>query len=348
MCVHNGARHLSEALQSMAGQTFTDYEFIIVDDCSTDGSTERLQAAAQGDKRIRIHQLGKNVGLTRALNYGLGMAKGRYIARIDDDDRCHADRLRRQFEYLEAHPDHMAIGCGYRVIDDQGRTVRVVKEPLDDWQIRWLGGFNPPAPHPTYFFRRLAPDGSALRYDESFRTAQDFDLWSRMTEMGKTAVLAEVLVDYRRHARAITVRNRAVQAKNCQITGRRNLARRFSKQEMDLLEPFLAMFAYERSADIVSTKAVVRSLDLMVRHDLPMAPSAAHKRWLRVKSSGLLADTLLSRGGALRNPSGLLAFIFFAWRYLPGLAVATAQSPALAAKSLSQVSRFNGPANPSH
>ena len=112
MCVHNGAEFLQQAIDSLMKQTFRNFELIIVDDSSTDDTPELLSQAANTDERIKVHTLPENVGLTKALNIGLSLAKGRYVARIDHDDGCHPSWLQKQFDFMESNPDHMIIGCG--------------------------------------------------------------------------------------------------------------------------------------------------------------------------------------------------------------------------------------------
>lgn len=340
MGVHNGAQFLNETLKSIAAQTLTDYEFIIVDDASTDQTPALLAAAAEGDSRLVVHRLDTNHGLTKALNIGLSIASGRYVARIDADDICFPERLQVQFEFLEAHGDHVAVGCGYQVIDESGKVRRTVDAPLNDWRISWLSGFNPPAPHPCFFFRRLGMDGKPLLYDPAYRTAQDFDLWSRMIQQGKTAVLADVLLKYRRHDGAITVRKRREQAANCRQIGLGNLRRRLPADTVEALEPLHEVFAYDRAADRETIRAVIQGLDQMLKHDLPRAPSPDDRRWLRRTAAGLLADCLLSRGAALRSPAATMAFILHAYRYLPGLVSVVLRTPGIAMKSLAAVNKF--------
>lgn len=337
MAVHNGEAFLAETLRSVQAQSFADFEFLIIDDASTDGSGRMVSDAARADRRIRIVRNDRNLGLTRSLNIGLEHAVGDYIARIDADDVCLLERLARQHAFLEKRGDHVAVACGFEVIDEAGRRLRRTADGLDDWQVRWLGGFNPPAPHPTYFFRRVGPDGSAYRYDERFRTAQDFDLWSRFMAGGKTAVLPDVLVHYRRHAGAITLVNRHEQALNCADVGRRNLTGRLPPEIAHALEPLLTLFSYQATASHEMIAAAVAGCDAMLAHDLPLAPSPAHRAWLRTMTAGLVADAILSRGGALRRPASLLTFLFHARGHLPFLARAVAKDPALALKSLRSV-----------
>lgn len=340
MAVHNGAAFLQQTLDSVAAQDCREIEFIIVDDASTDATPSILARAAAADRHIFLVQNVDNLGLTRSLNIGLGRARGKYIARIDADDICRPGRLSRQLQFLETHRDYVGIGCGYRVIDGRGRAVRTVKGGLDDWQVRWLSGFNPCAPHSAFFFRRIAADGTAFYYDEAFQTAQDFELWSRISKHGPTAVLPEVLIDYRRHAGVITVRRRQEQAANALTIGTRNLARRLPAEIVTGLQPVLKLFAYQAKADARTISAAVSGCDAMLAYDLPRAPTAMHQRWIRYVTAGLLADAILSRASALKGLAGTAAFAFHARAHLPALAMAVAADPMMAIKSLRQIGRY--------
>lgn len=340
MAVYNGEHFLPETLQSVLKQSHAGFEFLIVDDASDDMTPDLLAQAAATDGRIRLIRNERNLGLTVSLNVGLRAASGKYIARIDADDVCLPDRLAQQLAFMEANPDHSAVACGHHVIDASGLTMRTVSGGLDDWQIRWLGGFNPPAPHPTYFFRRSCYDGSTNLYDEAFRTAQDFELWSRLALQGKTQVLPDVLVKYRRHANAITVLKRREQATSCAIIGRSNLGRRLPADIVSQLEPLISLFSYQSEADRSTIIAAVTGCDAMLAHDLGSAPTARHRRWVRRMTAGLLAETILSRAGGLRSISKTLMFLFYARRYLPGLFGAVTSDPMMALKSLKNIARY--------
>ncbi|PEQ10753.1 hypothetical protein B2G71_20830 [Novosphingobium sp. PC22D] len=340
MAVHDGEPFLHETLRSVAAQSLSDFEFVVVDDASSDATLAILAQAAATDPRLRIIQQDRNLGLTRALNLGLRAATAPYVARIDADDTFLPERLERQLCFLEDNRDHVAVACGHHLVDGSGQILATTREPLDDWQVRWLGGFNPPAPHPTYFFRRLRDDGTANLYDESFRTAQDFDFWSRLALQGRTAVLPEVLVRYRRHAGAITVTKRREQAANCRRTGEANLARRLPAALVEQLQPLLALFAYEAAADRTTIRAAVAGCDAMLAHDLAQAPSAFHRNWVRRTAAGLLADAVLSRGSGLRNPSATAAFLYHARGHLAPLMRAVAGNPGRARKVLRNIGRF--------
>lgn len=339
MAVHNGEPFLRETLGSVLAQDFSDFEFVIVDDSSNDASPAILAEAAAADSRIRIFRNEETLGLTKSLNIGLQRARGLYVARIDADDTCLPERLSQQYSFLERHRDHVAVACGFHIIDARGKRLMTVDTGLDDWQIRWLSGFNPPAPHAAYFFRRLMPDGTQLLYDEDFRTAQDFDFWSRLSDCGKTAVLSDVLINYRRHDGAITVTKRKEQAANCRIIGRRNLRRRLPPHIAARLDPLLVLFAYGGASNAQTIAAAVIGCDAMLAYDLSAAPTARHRRWIRRTAAGLLADAILSRAGALKSVSGTVAFLLYARSYLPALLMAVLSQPKMALKSLRAVGR---------
>lgn len=207
--VRNGLPFLEVALESVAAQTFTAYEFIIVDDYSSDATLCLLSSAAGKDSRLRILRNESPPGLTSALNVGLHAARGHLIARMDSDDICHPARLTRQ---IGAMKGHLALATGYRLIDGDGRVIRTLSRPLVPWQSRAVAEFYPPGVHPTYMFCRVAPDGQPVFCDQSFAVAQDHELWARLSAQGPTAVMGDVLLDYRRHREGISVRRRAEQA----------------------------------------------------------------------------------------------------------------------------------------
>ncbi|UAB79453.1 glycosyltransferase [Erythrobacter sp. SCSIO 43205] len=334
MGVHNGEAFLAETLASVAAQDFTDYEFVIVDDASSDGTAAMLAEAAARDPRIRVLTNETNRGLTRSLNRGLEEASGEFIARIDADDICLPNRLSIQHAHMIAHPQEVGIVANFEMIDAEGRVLSRGSEPLDDWQVRWLLGWNPPAPHPTFFFRRC-PDGTTpMLYDERFKTAQDFDLWARLAAIGPTRRLADCLIQYRRHEGAITHAKRHEQAQNCAAIGRANLRTRLTGEIVSGLEPLMALFSYNAVATPDVIRKAVAGVDAMVAHDCAAAPTKAHQRWVRRMSAGLLADAILSRGKGLSSPACLAAFMWHARAHLPHLARAVLSDPGTALKSL--------------
>jgi hypothetical protein len=201
MTVFNGERHLGEAVDSVLGQSFDDFELLIVDDASTDGTSAILGALT--DPRVRVVPNAQNLGLTRSLNRGLALARGDLIARHDADDVSEPERLARQVAFLDAHPDAALVGSCYRKIDDSGAPLGDRALPLDHDRIRWALHFYCPFIHSAVVFR--ADVIQALGgYDETFVYAQDYDLWSRVAAAHRVANLAEMLVRYRIGAATLT------------------------------------------------------------------------------------------------------------------------------------------------
>jgi glycosyltransferase involved in cell wall biosynthesis len=209
--VYNAARYLAESIASIRAQTLRSIEIIAVDDGSTDGSGEMLDALAAKDPRLKVfHQT--NAGIVGALNNGLAMANGRYVARMDADDIARADRLEKQAAYLDEQPDHVFVGCLFRVIDEAGRPGHV-QQPGGQGRQTDMRRFPPyvaAVPHPSLMVRRDAIV-SLGGYREQFPHAEDHDLFIRLARLGKMAILPEVLLDYRIHGGAVSTRHAEIQ-----------------------------------------------------------------------------------------------------------------------------------------
>jgi glycosyltransferase involved in cell wall biosynthesis len=133
--VYNGMAHLDKAVPSILAQTLTDFEFLIVDDGSDDGTSRYLAGVAAEDPRVRVLRL-ERVGLARAVNYALRFARAPYVARQDFDDISYPERLEKQVEYLDSHPEVGLVGTWY-VLDDANRGERYVRQhPTDDYSLR--------------------------------------------------------------------------------------------------------------------------------------------------------------------------------------------------------------------
>ena len=195
MSVHNDLQYLRESVDSILNQTFSDFEFILIDDGSTDGSGNLLKCVS--DPRVKLLVNPSNIGLTASLNLGLDLARGKYLARMDADDISEPLRLQRQVEFLEAHPQIGIVGCSRHVIDEAGKTVAIAPALEDDLAIRWKCLMGNPFAHPTVMIGRQLLLEHSLRYDPSFRTAQDYELWTRLLPCTEAANLSEPLLRYR-------------------------------------------------------------------------------------------------------------------------------------------------------
>lgn len=210
MSVFNGQRYLAAAMDSILAQTMRDFELIVVDDGSTDGSSKLLQTYAAKDPRVHFLTL-QNGGLTRALNLGIGNASGEWIARMDADDVAEPERLAVQAQRLKHDSSIVALGSALTLIDPDGEKLIVRSFPTDHAEIdaQLLNG-NGVIPHPSAMFQRKA--WTAIGgYREKFACAQDLDLWLRLGEMGRLANLEQPLLRYRMHSEAISSRKRAEQ-----------------------------------------------------------------------------------------------------------------------------------------
>jgi len=202
MAVYNGAGHLRQGVEGILTQTCDDFEFIIIDDGSTDETSSILDTYS--DPRIvRLHNK-YNLGLTQSLNIGLDTARGEYIARQDCDDRSHPCRLAKQTDYLKTHPSTVLHGTAAREIGPSGEDFGVHSQPCGDTTIRWKLLLHNAFIHSTVMMRQKTLHKHNLKYNPELPYSQDFDLWSRMLPYGSLANMAETLVDLRLHARQRT------------------------------------------------------------------------------------------------------------------------------------------------
>lgn len=197
MPFYNAAPYLAEAVKSILDQTFSHFEFIIINDGSTDGSEKIIQSFS--DNRIKYIQNDKNRGIVYSLNKGLDAAAGSLIARMDGDDISLPDRLERQFEYLRMHPEADMVATQVQLINEKGHPTGFWKEDRENNSPEFIKEFlaiNNCIAHPTILAK--ADIIQKLRYRESQRRAEDYDLWLRWVSSGYTIhKIDSVLLKYR-------------------------------------------------------------------------------------------------------------------------------------------------------
>lgn len=203
MAVYNGEAYLQEALDSILNQTFGNFEFIVVDDGSTDGSGAIL--AACSDPRLKVIRNDRNTGLSASLNRGLREAAGKYIVRLDADDLAEPERIARQVAWLDAHPDVALVGSWYHEVDEAGSITGVIDLPCEHIEILWALLFYTPFGHSALAFRREKVLSEVGYYDESLSHSMDHDLCFRIATRLKVANLPETLVRCRQHPQSISV-----------------------------------------------------------------------------------------------------------------------------------------------
>jgi glycosyltransferase involved in cell wall biosynthesis len=224
MPVHNGAEWLAEAVASVRAQDFGDFEFLIVDDGSDDGTAAMLSSFAAADRRIRLlHQAPQ--GIVAALNNGIAAARAPYLARLDADDRARPDRLGKQFAFMQAHPEIGLLGTFAELIDTAGNTEGRLAPPTDHARLLQVLSRTNPFIHSSVMMRTalVRPIGG---YRAAFRAAEDYDLWLRMAEAGHIANLADDLTQYRRHDSNLSRRDALRQSFSVRLAQRSAAGRR--------------------------------------------------------------------------------------------------------------------------
>ncbi len=214
MSVYNGGKYLEQAIKSVLAQTYQDFEFIIVDDASTDDFSSVLSKF--DDPRIKLITNSENLGLTKSLNKAVSVARGRYIARMDADDISLPLRFERQVAFLEKTPQYALVGSSYYQIDENGKIKSIVKVLTDDQSLReglmlqnWFG-------HGSVMMSKevLLKAGG---YNERFRFSQDYDLWLRIAENNKIANIEEPLYGWRASCSGISIEKRKEQRHYAQM-----------------------------------------------------------------------------------------------------------------------------------
>jgi glycosyltransferase involved in cell wall biosynthesis len=225
MPVYNTKRYVAEAVESILAQTFTDFEFLIVDDGSSDGSLGILERYAARDSRIRLACL-PHRGIVAARNHALGLATGEFCAVMDSDDVALPERFSRQVEYLRDHPDVICLGTGYISIDEKGRPISNLRVVTDETEIQehLLSGVCP-IRQPSVMMRRAAVE-SVRGYREEFSTAEDPDLWLRLGEIGLVVNLPDVLIKYRVHFQSVSSLHQQLQLERARNATRQAWVRR--------------------------------------------------------------------------------------------------------------------------
>lgn len=194
----NSARFIGEAIASIRRQTLKNWELLVLDGGSTDGTLNIVRALAKQDKRIRLLVEKKHTGLTARANAGLRLARAPLLARMDSDDISDPRRLEKQVAFLAAHPAVGIVGTARTDIDERGSKLRTHRLPLNNAALQRLLYFRTPFFHPTVMARKALLLGVG-GYDEKREVAEDYDLWARVAGKTEFANLPEPLLFYRKH-----------------------------------------------------------------------------------------------------------------------------------------------------
>ena len=242
MSVYNGEKYLKEAIDSILNQTFKDFEFLIINDGSTDKTAEILQS--YDDPRIKIVNNDKNMDLTKSLNKGLRIARGKYIARMDADDVSLPQRFKKQVDYLEENVTAGLVGTFSYTIGEGGEILNEGKPPSENKEIKKALLKGNQFCGPSVMFREKCIDRIGF-FREEFRYAQDYDLWLRIADKYDVANIPEPLYERRIHSGCISIRKLLFQSAYGELAkglGKKRV--KFGKDSLELLshrkrEPFV-------------------------------------------------------------------------------------------------------------
>ena len=203
MPAYNAAEYIHEAIDSILTQTFIDFEFVIINDGSTDTTEEII--LSYSDERIKYYANESNMGIVKTLNRGIDLCQGKYIARMDADDVSLPDRLEKQVHRLEANPQIVACGTLYAIYGDERQTPVDVATDVQD--IRYDMAIYCQFAHSTMMVRKYTLNQYKLRYREEYKCAEDYKLWTELLKYGDIINIPEILGYIRQCEEGISISN---------------------------------------------------------------------------------------------------------------------------------------------
>lgn len=280
MPVYNTAPYLREAMDSILAQTFSDFELIVLDDCTPDDAPAILDTYT--DKRIVRYRGEKNVGLANVLNVGMDMARGKYIARMDSDDVSLPNRMQTQYDYLEQHPEMDLVSVAMQQFGADNRLMRYDNATED---LKFNALFFSPILHASSMWRRER--FASLRFEQSFVPAEDYRMWTRALINGlQMRNLPDILYKYRMHARQAT--NQPERVHNAEMHVRKEYLRAiFPKATDEQIARWNDLRAIaEKDQDLLLT--YFREIELLNEERLFFDSAIFHKTYVRFYQSALV------------------------------------------------------------
>lgn len=307
MPVYNGEAYIRETIDSILAQTFRDFEFIIVNDGSTDDT--ELIIDSYRDQRIRYYRNSRNKGLINTLNLGIQLSRGEYIARIDADDIADEGRLKKQLEFLLHHPDHGMCGTFYKVINEKGEVIDKVELPTSDSEANTFLGFGNCFCHSSIMIK--ASLIRELRYRDEYQVCEDYDLWYRAARKTKVSNLPVFATRYRVHGKNVSLVKKDKQDRKVALINRNFLEDKripFTADELELHTHFLRFDDgyFSANGKFRELEQWLIKLGDHLRKDRMIHQQLAHtiiiRRWITICTNArrpdlLMANRLLIRYG---------------------------------------------------
>lgn len=261
MVVRNEEKFISEAIQSILDQTFQEFEFIIIDDGSTD-NTKRIIESFHDD-RIRLYDNPNLPGRSGGLNYGYSIAKGKYIAHMDGDDISLPDRFKKQLDYMENHPEIGVLGGGMICFDGNGEKFNLTPSKKSHKEI-FEDPFSVSTANPTVFLR-VSSLPEFISYDDNFNKAEDFNFFSELSSYVKFSNLTEPLLRYRHHSEQTTQKHCKEVAELTFKVGADNLIKKYKEKGITKIPDVIDFFTFQKKE--ISLSELVKALKLAGLHN---------------------------------------------------------------------------------
>jgi len=286
MSVNNGERYLKQSIDSIINQTFSDFEFIIINDGSNDDSLNIIKS--YNDNRIKLINNKKRLGLTKSLNIGLKSCKSAIIARMDADDICKKDRFEKQYNYLTVNKDISVLGGQAISIDHNGNKLNPNHYyPLSNQLIKWQLFNEVPFCHPSTFIRKDVFNNLGS-FNENYEYAQDYEFWKRMVHgKYKFANLKQEIIYYRKHFNKDgDIKKQKQQKAHLQI-----LTNHFRKCSFNVTNKLVYYFRYGSKKKLDNKKLLIKSVNLLIQ---------LHKKFNESNELSILDKNIISKDTAFK------------------------------------------------
>lgn len=261
MPVYNGEKYLKEAIDSILSQTYTHFEFIIINDGSSDNSEEIILSYT--DSRIVYIKNPENFKLIKTLNNGFSLAKGKYIARMDADDISHPERFEKQVLFLDSHSEYGLVGTGVNLVNKDGQKQLLYH--TDHASLKFALAFYCPFIHPTVMIRKDVIADMREVFDSKYVHAEDFELWTRLATRTKMANIPEFLLDYRIHDAQISSQHAIHQTQMSTIIRKKYISHYFLEENSD--------FSYVFKLNITSSSFRLQSQEIIKLYEIDQTNS---------------------------------------------------------------------------